>query len=153
MNRFSEIVPLEHVLAGVSASSKKAAFDMAAQLFARSLGLDSGAITDSLLARESLGSTGLGAGVAIPHARIKGLSAPTAAILQLQHPIAFNAPDQSPVSLLIFLLVPEAATQQHLQLLSTIAELLNDDARRTAMKTCTSAPSLLNLASAPSQAN
>ncbi len=83
-------------------------------------------ITDNLFARERLGSTGLGHGVAIPHGRIKGLKAPMAALFQLAHPIGFDAPDELPVNLLIFLLVPEAATQKHLEILSEIAELLSD---------------------------
>jgi len=68
--------------------------------------------------------------VAIPHGRIKGLKAPMAAVLQLAQPIGFDAPDELPVSLLIFLLVPEAATQKHLEILSEIAELLSDAALR-----------------------
>ena len=68
-------------------------------------------ITDSLFARARVGSTGLGHGVAIPHGRIKGLKAPMAAVFQLHTPIGFDAPDEQAVALLIFLLVPEAATQ------------------------------------------
>ena len=80
-------------------------------------------VTDNLFARESLGSTGLGAGVAIPHGRIKGLKQPLAAFMRLAEPIPFESPDGKPVSLLIFLLVPEQATQQHLEILSEIAQL------------------------------
>jgi nitrogen PTS system EIIA component len=87
-------------------------------------------VTDSLFSRERLGSTGLGHGVAIPHGRIKGLKAPMAAVFQLAQPIGFDAPDDVPVSLLIFLLVPEAATQKHLEILSEIAELLSDNVLR-----------------------
>ncbi len=91
---------------------------------------------DSLFARERLGSTGLGHGVAIPHGRIKGLKAPMAAVFQLSRPIGFDAPDEQPVALLIFLLVPEAATQKHLEILSEIAELLSDSALRERIKSC-----------------
>ena len=85
-----------------------------------------------LNAREDLGSTALGAGVAIPHGRVKGLKQPSAAFMRLQDPIEFAAPDGEPVSILIFLLVPEKATQQHLEILSSIAQLLSDaDARQT----------------------
>jgi nitrogen PTS system EIIA component len=85
-----------------------------------------GVVTDNLFARERLGSTGLGHAVAIPHGRIKGLKTPLAAVLRVQQPIPFDAPDDLPVSLLIFLLVPEAATQRHLEILSEIAEMLSD---------------------------
>ena len=91
-------------------------------------------VTDSLFARERLGSTGLGHGVAIPHGRIKGLKAPMAAVFQLAQPIGFDAPDELPVNLLIFLLVPEAATQKHLEILSEIAELLSDSQLRENIK-------------------
>ena len=87
------------------------------------------------VARERLGSTGLGHGVAIPHGRIKGLKNPLAAVLRVQQPIAFDAPDDEPVSLLIFLLVPEAATQRHLEILSEIAEMLSDRELRERLKT------------------
>ena len=92
-------------------------------------------VTDNLFARERLGSTGLGHGVAIPHGRIKGLKNPLAAVLRVQQPIAFDAPDDEPVSLLIFLLVPEAATQRHLEILSEIAEMLSDRTLRERLKT------------------
>jgi PTS system nitrogen regulatory IIA component len=71
--------------------------------------------------------------VAIPHGRIKGLRSPMAAVFLLQQPIGFDAPDEAPVSLLIFLLVPEASTQKHLEILSEIAELLSDADLRQAM--------------------
>ena len=91
-------------------------------------------VTDSLFARERLGSTGLGHGVAIPHGRIKGLKAPMAAVFLLAQPIGFDAPDEQAVNLLIFLLVPEAATQKHLEILSEIAELLSDSLLRESIK-------------------
>ena len=105
-------------------------------------GLSRALITDSLFARERLGSTGLGHGVAIPHGRIKGLKAPMAAVFQLARAIGFDAPDEQPVQLLIFLLVPEAATQQHLEILSEIAELLSDGALRERLKASTDAAEL-----------
>jgi PTS system nitrogen regulatory IIA component len=94
-------------------------------------------VTDSLFSRERLGSTGLGHGVAIPHGRIKGLKAPLAGVFQLAQPIGFDAPDDKAVNLLIFLLVPEAATQKHLEILSEIAELLSDATLRDQMIQCT----------------
>lgn len=105
-------------------------------LFEHSHGLSRTLITDSLFSRERLGSTGLGHGVAIPHGRIKGLKAPLAAVFQLRDPIGFDAPDQIPVRLLIFLLVPEAATQKHLEILAEIAQLLSDADIRSRMVEC-----------------
>ena len=114
MNRLSQILPLSQVLVGVEATSKKRAFEEVGLLFENQHGLNRALVADSLFARERLGSTGLGHGVAIPHGRIKGLKAPLAAVLLLQSPIGFDAPDEQLVTLLIFLLVPEAATQKHL---------------------------------------
>lgn len=134
MNRLSAILPAPQVLVSVDATSKKRAFEEAGLLFETLHGLNRALITDSLFARERLGSTGLGHGVAIPHGRIKGLKQPLAAVFQLANPIGFDAPDELPVQLMIFLLVPEAATQKHLEILSEIAELLSDSALREKMK-------------------
>ena len=84
----------------------------------------------SLLARERLGSTALGKGVAMPHGRIKGLKESVIAIISVDTPVAFDAPDGQAVSLMVFLLVPEHATQQHLEILSELAELLSDKTNR-----------------------
>jgi PTS system nitrogen regulatory IIA component len=114
MNRLASLLPQPHVLAQVDVTSKKRAFEEAGLLFESLHGLSRALVTDSLFSRERLGSTGLGHGVAIPHGRIKGLKAPMAAAFQLLKPIGFDAPDDQAVTLLIFLLVPEAATQKHL---------------------------------------
>ncbi|NBQ87470.1 MAG: PTS sugar transporter subunit IIA [Betaproteobacteria bacterium] len=135
MNRLASILPAQQVLVNVSATSKKRAFEEAGLLFESLHGLSRALVTDSLFARERLGSTGLGHGVAIPHGRIKGLKSPMAAVLRLAAPIGFDAPDEQPVGLLIFLLVPEAATQKHLEILSEIAELLSDSGLREKIKT------------------
>lgn len=145
MNRLASILPANQVLAGVDATSKKRAFEEAGLLFESLHGLSRALVTDSLFARERLGSTGLGHGVAIPHGRIKGLKAPMAAVLQLQQAIGFDAPDDKPVGLLIFLLVPEAATQKHLEILSEIAELLSDSELRERIKNAPSAEQLHSL--------
>ena len=142
MNRLASILPAAQVLVHVDATSKKRAFEEVGLLFENLHGLNRALVTDSLFARERLGSTGLGHGVAIPHGRIKGLKAPMAAVLQLAQPIGFDAPDEQPVSLLIFLLVPEAATQKHLEILSEIAELLSDAALRTKLNGSGSAADL-----------
>ena len=145
MNRLASILPESQVLVGVEATSKKRAFEEAGLLFENLHGLSRALITDSLFARERLVSTGLGHGVAIPHGRIKGLKAPMAAVLQLAQPIGFDAPDEQPVGLLIFLLVPEAATQKHLEILSEIAELLSDSGLRERIKAAGSVPELHGL--------
>ena len=145
MNRLSQVLPFTQVLVSVEATSKKRAVEEAGLLFEHLHGMIRALITDSLFARERLGSTGLGHGVAIPHGRIKGLKAPMAAVFQLHAPIGFDAPDEQAVALLIFLLVPEAATQKHLEILSEIAELLSDSDLREKLKTTQDAASLHQL--------
>jgi PTS system nitrogen regulatory IIA component len=133
-NRLGAILSRGCVLAGVSATSKAHAFAQAGLLFEREHGVAHALVTDNLFARERLGSTGLGLGVAVPHGRIKGLLQPLAAVMRLNEPIPFDAPDDAPVTLMVFLLVPEAATSRHLQILSEIAEMLQDQPLRDALK-------------------
>jgi len=142
MNRLAHILSPSQVLAQVEVTSKKRAFEEAGLLFENLHGLSRALVTDSLFSRERLGSTGLGHGVAIPHGRIKGLKAPLAAVFQLSQPIGFDAPDDKAVSLMIFLLVPEAATQKHLEILSEIAELLSDGPLREQLTVCADAAQL-----------
>ena len=153
MNRLASILPVEQVLVGVEATSKKRAFEEAGLLFENLHGLSRALVTDSLFARERLGSTGLGHGVAIPHGRIKGLKSPMAAVFQLAQSIGFDAPDEQPVKILIFLLVPEAATQKHLEILSEIAELLSNATVRDGMLVSVTAQSLHALISHWAPAN
>jgi nitrogen PTS system EIIA component len=145
MNRLAAILPPAQVLVGIDATSKKRAFEEAGLMFENLHGLSRALVTDSLFARERLGSTGLGHGVAIPHGRIKGLKAPMASVFRLSQPIGFDAPDEQPVGLLIFLLVPEAATQKHLEILSEIAELLSDAVLREKIKSADAADVLHGL--------
>lgn len=133
MSRLTRLLSPTHVVVGLSVTSKKRLFEQAGLLFENLHGIERSRVFDSLFARERLGSTGLGEGVAIPHGRIKGLREARAAVVRLAEPIAFDAPDGRPVSLLIFLLVPEHATEEHLEILSEVAELLSDPAMRTLM--------------------
>jgi PTS system nitrogen regulatory IIA component len=145
MNRLAAILPAAQALVQVEATSKKRAFEEAGLLFENLHALNRAVVADSLFARERLGSTGLGYGVAIPHGRIKGLKSPLAAVFLLAEPIGFDAPDEKPVSLMIFLLVPEASTQKHLEILSEIAEMLSDAVLRDKLKSCTDAVQLHQL--------
>ena len=131
MNALTHLFTPDCIALDVSAKNRADAFAAAGELFAKQVGIDASSVVEFLNAREDLGSTALGAGVAIPHGRVKGLKQPAAAFMRLQDPIEFAAPDNESVSTLIFLLVPEKATQQHLEILSSIAQLLSDsDARQ-----------------------
>src|SRR5580765_5777060 len=135
MNRLAAILPAGDVLVDVDATSKKRVFEQAGLLFENQHAIARATVTDNLFARERLGSTGLGHGVAIPHGRIKGLTNPLAAVPRVRDAIAFDAPDGEPVGLLICLLVPEAGTQRHLEILSEIAEMVCDRDLRERLKT------------------
>ena len=135
MSHFSNILPLENVVLDLDASSKKRAFEQAGLLFENNCGIARSTVSENLFARERLGSTGLGHGVAVPHGRIKGLKAPLAAFVRLAEPIPFESPDGEPVNLLIFLLVPNQVQQQHLEILSEVAEMFSDEALRQILAT------------------
>lgn len=126
MNALLDLFTTDCISLHSPAKNRSEAFAVAGSLFSRRLDLNSDLIISFLNAREDLGSTALGAGVAIPHGRVKGLKEPVAALIRLSEPIEFAAHDGLPVSMLIFLLVPEKATQQHLEILSSIAQLLSD---------------------------
>lgn len=126
------MIRLEHILTpgrsqvNVPGGSKKRVLEQIANLVARDLpGLDAPDIFESLVAREKLGSTGFGNGIAIPHCRLAGCSVPVCALLRLDAPVDFDALDGAPVDLLFVLLVPDAATEEHLELLRQIAGLLD----------------------------
>ena len=116
MNPLTNLLSASQVLLDLDASSKKRVFEQAGMLFESHLGLARSVVFDSLFAREKLGSTGLGQGIAIPHGRIKGLKQAAGAFLRLTNPVPFDSPDGRPVSLLFVLLVPEQATEEHLQI-------------------------------------
>lgn len=139
MNRIAQLLPARNVVLDLAVTSKKRVFEQAALLFENEQGIERAKVFDSLFARERLGSTGLGQQVAIPHGRIKGLRDTVAAVIRVSTPIAFDAPDGLPVNLLVFLLVPEHATEEHLEILSELAELLSDTHIREALMSSTDA--------------
>lgn len=142
-----DILSRERVLCGAQAASKKRALELASKLVAETLTSlpGQGEVFDSLIARERLGSTGLGRGVAIPHGRLAALKEPFLAIVQLAQPVDYDASDREPVDLIFALLVPKDATEEHLQILAQIAEMLHDAALRDALRTAPSPQELVAL--------
>lgn len=126
MNLISKILAADNILLDAESSSKKRVFERVGLLFENQLQIGRSQVFDSLFAREKLGSTGLGQGVAIPHGRIPKLREATAAFVRTSHPIPFDAPDGQPVSLIFVLLVPELATDLHLQILGELAQMFSD---------------------------
>ena len=135
------MIQLENILTparsrvNVPGGSKKRVLEFIAALFAEDQPqIDSDRLFDSLIAREKLGSTGFGNGIAIPHCRLAGCTTPLGAILHLDSPVDFDAIDGTPVDLLFVLLVPETATEQHLALLRQIAALFDNERLRERLR-------------------
>ncbi len=135
MNLLSRILPPSNVVLDLVATSKKRAFEQAGLLFENNQGIARTVVFQSLFSRERLGSTALGHNVAVPHGRIKDLKEPLAAFIRLSEPVRFDACDGRTASLLFILLVPENATQVHLDLLAEIARLMSDSELRHALNT------------------
>ena len=130
MSLLSKLLPVANVILGLDVTSKKRVFEHVGLLFENALGIGRGQVFDALLARERLGSTGLGHAIAIPHGRIKGLREAAGAFVRTSAPIPFEAPDGNPVQLIFVLLVPEKATDLHLQILSELAQMFSDKEMR-----------------------
>src|SRR5262247_1637982 len=133
MNLIAKLLPPSNILLDLDVTSKKRMFEQAGLLFENNQGVARSLVFDSLFARERLGSTGLGQGVAIPHGRIKGLKEALGAFIRVAQPVPFDAPDGNPVSLVFVLLVHATATEKHLQILSELAQMFSDKALREAM--------------------
>ena len=130
MSLIGQILPAGNIVVDAESTSKKRVFEQAGILFENQLQIARSQVFDSLFAREKLGSTALGHGVAIPHGRVKGLREASGAFFKMQTPVAFDAPDGEPVNLIFILLVPERATDLHLQLLGELAQMFSDKAFR-----------------------
>ncbi|MCP3668768.1 MAG: PTS sugar transporter subunit IIA [Gammaproteobacteria bacterium] len=128
------------------ASSKKRVLEEVGRLLSTSgPGLTQDAVFDKLLERERLGSTGLGHGIALPHARMSGVSEPFGTLIQLQNGVDFDAIDQQPVDLAFGLLVPEEATDEHLQLLARLATLFSNTSFCQLLRECTDGEAITRL--------
>lgn len=125
---FSDLLSPDRVFSKVRASSKKRLLEQVSDALVRNdANLNAREVFESLCARERLGSTGLGHGVAIPHGRISGQPSVQAVFMRLAKPLDYEAADGKPVDLLFGLVVPEKCTGDHLKLLSQIAEQFSDD--------------------------
>ena len=127
---------LQHTLAlcGESLLSKKRLFERTAELLSEELGLRSQAIYRALLDREKLGSTAIGEGVAIPHCRVAQCTIAAGCLMTLQEPLEYGSPDGSKVDIVFVLLVPEEATEEHLNLLAGLARSFSHDSVRSGIR-------------------
>ncbi|MBY0577086.1 MAG: PTS sugar transporter subunit IIA [Gallionellaceae bacterium] len=136
MNLISKILLPDNILLDAESTSKKRIFERVGLLFENNQQIARSQVFDSLFTRERLGSTGLGQGVAIPHGRIAKLRDVAAAFVKTAHPIPFDAPDGQPVNLIFVLLVPERATDLHLQILGELAQMFSDAQFRNGLLAC-----------------
>lgn len=144
-NHLLSIFQKENVIVNLGVKNKNELFDEVGLILNAKLGLEKEDIVNSLLEREALGSTSLGYGVAIPHGRISGLRNSFSLVILLENAIEFDSPDKSLVKLFIILLVPESATQKHLEILSEIAQILSDVHTREKMLSADSKENLFKL--------
>jgi len=133
-NALAAILTPSDVVLDVDASTKERALEEAARFLAGRHRLLEADVRTSLLEREKIGSTALGFGIAIPHARARGLSRPIAAFLRSRFPIPFGAPDDRLVSEMLVLLVPLQASDEHLQLLAEVAEMFSEKQLRERLR-------------------
>ncbi|WP_417459478.1 PTS IIA-like nitrogen regulatory protein PtsN [Kordiimonas sp.] len=144
-----DLLSAEHVLADFRASSKKQTIQALSRKLADTLELDSRMVFDKLLERERLGSTGVGKGVAIPHARIDGLERITGLFARLANPIDFDSVDDVPVDIVFMLLAPTDAGADHLKALARISRLLRDEKTLSKLRVTADASALYAMLAQP----
>lgn len=137
--QLADIIDPERVVCGVEMASKKRALEKLSDIIAKGL-TDTSApeVFECLLARERLGSTGLGKGIAIPHARLKKGRMAVAAFMKLKKGVDYDAPDRQPVDLLCALLVPPESNAEHLEVLATLSEMFSQPEVREKLRAATS---------------
>lgn len=126
MNGLADILSIDCVDAGISAANKKALFQQVGAAMARKLSVPAKHIAAALAEREKIGSTGFGAGSAIPHGKVEGLDRVTGYFARLTSPMDFQAVDGLPVDLVFILLSPPDAGADHLKALASVSRLLRD---------------------------
>jgi PTS system nitrogen regulatory IIA component len=130
VNIVGRLLSDDDIVVGLDVSDKGRALEEAALLVERRYQINHAVIFRALQRREEIGSTALGHGIAIPHARIAGISEPIVLVMRTKLPIKFGAPDHQPVSVLFVILLPQDANEEHLQILATVSEMFSDKAFR-----------------------
>jgi len=132
----ADLITPDRIACGVDAQSKKRALEYLSDIISNTENtISSNDIFDSLLARERLGGTGVGHGVAIPHGRLKGNDHTLGAFIKLQQGVDYDAADKQPVDLLFALLVPRQSTDEHLQVLAQLAKMFSNQYFRDKLRT------------------
>ncbi len=143
----SDILTLERTQLGAQCSSKKRVIEYVANFLADKIpDAQADDLYEHLIAREKLGSTGIGEGIAIPHSRLSECEDTLGALFVLEKPIDFDAIDRVPVDIVFVLLVPTQATEQHLQTLSMLAQKFSQQSFRDCLRQASSSDDLFELA-------
>ncbi|MBX9709341.1 MAG: PTS sugar transporter subunit IIA [Caulobacteraceae bacterium] len=129
-----ELLVRDGVVLKSGASSKRQALHTVASVASHALGLEEGRVFEALLEREALGSTGLGSGVAVPHARLEGLDRVRAVFVRLDTPVAYDAVDERPVDLLFALFAPPREGAEHLRALAAVSRALRSSEMREQLR-------------------
>jgi|SRR5579864_2622891 nitrogen PTS system EIIA component len=148
MNFLGELLGPDDIRLDVEASTQEQVLQTIASMLAAQHGLSQAVILESMKAREQLGSTAVGHGVAIPHARMRQCAAAAAVFVRTKDPIPFDAPDAKPVSVFLGLIVPDMANERHLKLLATAAGMLSEKPFREKLRTLTDPKALRELLAA-----
>jgi PTS system nitrogen regulatory IIA component len=130
----SELLSPDAVVLNLEAGSKRQVLQVLAERVAEAHGLEAGPVLDALLEREKLGTTGIGAGLAIPHAKLEGLDRLVGVFARLRTPVGFDSLDDEPVDLVFLLLAPTDAAAEHLKALARVARVFRDEALCTALR-------------------
>ncbi len=148
--KVSDFLSPAHVMLDVRASDKDSLLQELSALAAAALGLDAVAVSNQIAKREELGSTGVGHGVALPHARLKSLKAPFGLLARLRRPIDFAAIDDQPVEIVFLLLLPDASNAAQLNALACVARVLRDQEVLNRVRAATDAQALFRAIAEPS---
>ena len=144
--KLSDVIDIRHIKNDIEIHSKKRALEELSKLIADGQPqLNATDVFDSLIARERLGSTGLGHGIAIPHCRIKDCSKTTGAFIKLDQGIDFDAIDNEPVDMMFALAVPEESSDEHLQILAMLASMFKDENVRQKLRQADNVDALYHL--------
>jgi PTS system nitrogen regulatory IIA component len=152
LTKIADLLLPEDILLDLEVSDKSHLIEEIGRHMERAHALPHEAVALSLSHREQIGSTGLGQGVAIPHARVKNLDRIQVAYARLKSPIGFDAPDGKPVTHILVLLVPKQATEEHLRILAEASEMLSDRRFREQLHRCQQALEVKRLFDAWSEA-
>jgi len=141
----SALLSPELIFINPDISSKKRLLEFIADTISKQFALTQTVIYNNLLERERLGSTGLGNGFAVPHARLSELNITVGCFIRLEKPVNFDAMDQQPVDLIFCIIIPEAATDEHLQILSSLAKIFSQDQIRADIRNADSTDHIIRI--------